>query len=338
MTSSSVGRWASQGCRPLGLRDRSPTREVRTANPGRSTIGPPPARVVVGHEPIVEGPAHPSAPGRARCGAGLPRGADDATRAAAPEARAAVARHASRHRRRPRRRPHARWAQQGAFLTTSHRRAAARHRPLAARRAARADPPAGPPPAREDHPLRPRAHPRAGRPRPRRRSTRHLRRLRQLPRTSRSAAFLEKDVETPVFVRFSTVAGLTRLGRHGPRHPRLRDEVLHRAGQLRPRRKQHPGLLHPGRHQVPRHHPRREAAPRPRDPPGPVGARHLLGLRLAAHRGAAPRDLGDVRPRHPPLVPAHGGLRGPHLPTRRTPRATPPWSSSTGSRGWACTR
>ena len=40
---------------------------------------------------------------------------------------------------------------------------------------------------------------------------------------------------------------LARFRRHRSRRARLRDEVLHRRGQLRPRRQQHPGVLHPGR-------------------------------------------------------------------------------------------
>ena len=217
-----------------------------------------------------------------------------------------------------------------------HRGAAARHRPLAAGRLAGPDPAAGPPPAREDHPLRPRAHPRAGGARPRRRRARHLRGLRQRLRPDLGGVPRQGRRDTGVRALLDR-RGFARLGRHGARHPRLRGEVLHRAGQLRPRRQQHPGLLHPGRHQVPRRHPRGQAAPRPRDPPGPDGARHLLGLRLAAHRGPAPRHLGDVRPRHPPVLPAHGGLRRAHLPARQRRAATPRWSSSTGSRASACT-
>ncbi len=133
------------------------------------------------------------------------------------------------------------------------------------------------------------------------------------------AAFLQAGVETPVFVRFSTVLGLARLGRPRPRHPRVRDPLLHRRGQLRPGRQQHPGVLHPGRHQVPRRHPRRQAAPGPRDPAGAERARHVLGLRLAAHRGPGPHDVEHVRPGAAALLPDDGGLRRPHLPPGRTP-------------------
>ncbi len=58
-----------------------------------------------------------------------------------------------------------------------------RHRPLAEGRRARADAAAGPPPAREDHPLRPRAHPRAGGARPRRRRARRVPSATAPPRT-----------------------------------------------------------------------------------------------------------------------------------------------------------
>ena len=115
-------------------------------------------------------------------------------------------------------------------------------------------------------------------------------------------------------------ARVARVGGHGSRRTRLRDEVLHRRGHVRPGRQQHAGVLHPGRDQVPRHHPRRQAAPGPRDPAGADRARHVLGLRVAAHRGHPPRDVGDVRPRHPALVPDDGGLRRPHVPARQRRR------------------
>ena len=78
--------------------------------------------------------------------------------------------------------------------------------------------------------------------------------------------------------------GQQGLGRPGPRRPRLRGEVLHQGGQLGPRRQQHPGVLHPGRDQVPRPDPRRQAGARPRLPAGPDRPRQLLGLRLADAR------------------------------------------------------
>ncbi len=76
-----------------------------------------------------------------------------------------------------------------------------------------------------------------------------------------------------------------------------------------------------------------QAAPRPGDPAGAERPRHVLGLRLAAHRGDPPRHVEHVRPGDAALLPDDGGLRRPHLPAGQRRRARPRWSSSTGSRG-----
>ncbi len=195
-------------------------------------------------------------------------------------------------------------------------RAAAGHRSLAEGRITWPDADGRLPPAREDHSLRPRADPRAGRARPRSGRARHLHGVRErrrrdqgrLPAARPGDSGLRAVLDRP---------GFAWIGRHRPRRPRLRGEVLHRRRQLRPGRQQHARLLHPGRDQVPRHHPRRQTASRPGDPAGADGPRHVLGLRLAAHRGDPPRHVGDVRPRHPALLPDDGGLRRPHLPPRQ---------------------
>ena len=94
-----------------------------------------------------------------------------------------------------------------------------------------------------------------------------------------AAPLQDPDVQTPVFVRFSTVAG-SRGSADTPRDVRGFAMKFYTAGRrLRPRRQQHAGVLHPGRHQVPRPHPRGEARAAQRDPAGAVGPRHLLGLR-----------------------------------------------------------
>ena len=214
-------------------------------------------------------------------------------------------------------------AQQGAYLTTAQGVRRPRHRPLAEGRPPWPDPAAGPPPAREDHPLRPRADPGARGARPRRRGPRRVRLQRRGRQGDEGRLPRQGSGDTGVRALLHG-ARLSRVGRHRARHPRLRDEVLHRGGHVRPRRQQHPGLLHPGRHQVPRHHPRGQAAPRPRDPPGTERARHLLGLRLPAHRGPGPHHLEHVRPRHPGVLPDHGGLRRPHLPPVEPPRRDGP--------------
>ena len=85
-----------------------------------------------------------------------------------------------------------------------------------------------------------------------------------------------------------------RLDRHGARRARLRGQVLHRRRQLGPGRQQHPGVLHPGRDEVPRPRPRGQARAAPRHAAGRERARHLLGLRLADARVDAHADVGDV--------------------------------------------
>ena len=183
----------------------------------------------------------------------------------------------------------------------------------------------GLPPAREDHPLRPRAHPRARGARARAPARTACSRPTATPPTiTRRRLPRPKVSRRRCSSRFSTVLGLARLGRHGPRHPRVRGEVLHRRGQLRPRRQQHPGVLHPGRHQVPRRHPRRQAAPGPRDPAGADAPTTRSGTSCpCTPRPTHHVDLDHVRPRHPALVPDDGGLRRPHLPARQRRRARP---------------
>ena len=112
------------------------------------------------------------------------------------------------------------------------------------------------------------------------------------------------------------------LVRPRPRRARLRGEALHAGGQLGPRRQQHPGVLHPGRDQVPRPDPRGEAGAGSGLPAGADRARQLLGLRVADARVDPHAHVGDVGPRDPPLVPVHGGLRRPHVPVRERRRAS----------------
>ena len=54
-----------------------------------------------------------------------------------------------------------------------------------------------------------------------------------------------------------------RLGRSRPRRTRLRRQALYEGRQLGRRRQQHPGLFHPGRDQVSRPDPRRQASKSP---------------------------------------------------------------------------
>ena len=331
-----MGRWASQGCRPLGLRDRSPTREVRTANPGRSTIGPPPARVGVGHEPIVEGPAHPSAPRRAR--PAPPVSLEEPTTPHEPlppkpeqQSPATVSPTGADLDADP-----TQMGQQGAFLTTS---TGARLRDT-------------------DHSLR--AGPRG----PTLLQDHHLRekithfdheRIPERVVHARgagahgifvgygaasdltSAAFLEKDVETPVFVRFSTVAG-SRGSADTVRDTRgfavkfyTEQGIFDLVGNNIPVFFIQDGIKFPDLIHAAKPDPDREI-------PQAQTAHDTFWDFVSLHPEAQHHaDVGDVRPRHPPLVPAHGGLRGPHLPPRQRRRRDHPGQVPLEARGSACT-
>ena len=77
------------------------------------------------------------------------------------------------------------------------------------------------------------------------------------------AAFLQPGERTGVHALLDR--GRRRgFGRYAARRARLRREVLHQGRQLRSGRQQHPGVLHPGRDEVPRPDPRREDGARPR--------------------------------------------------------------------------
>ena len=105
--------------------------------------------------------------------------------------------------------------------------------------------------------------------------------LEAIPDLTRAAPFQRKG-KTDRGVRPVLHRGRQpRLRRPGPRRPWLRGEDVHRRGQLGPRRQQHPGLLHPGRDEVPR--------PRPR---GQGGA----GPRLAAGRSRPTTPSGTSCP------------------------------------------
>ena len=80
-----------------------------------------------------------------------------------------------------------------------------------------------------------------------------------LTRLTRAAPFQSAGKITPVFVRFSTVAG-ERGSKDTARDVRgLCREVLHGRGQLGPGGQQHARVLHPGRDEVPGPGARREA-------------------------------------------------------------------------------
>uniref|UniRef100_A0A0N4Z3P8 LigA n=1 Tax=Parastrongyloides trichosuri TaxID=131310 RepID=A0A0N4Z3P8_PARTI len=142
-------------------------------------------------------------------------------------------------------------------------------------------------PAREDPAFRPRAHSRAHRPRARLGRARRVRADRE-PRTIHHSQDPHRGRRENRTVRPLLDRGGRRgFDRHAARRARLCGEVLHQGGELGPGGQQHPGLLHPGRDQVPRPDPRRE------DGGGP---------RLSAGCG------------HPALLAHDGRFRRQHLP------------------------
>ncbi len=166
-------------------------------------------------------------------------------------------------------------------------------------RAARADAARRLHPAREDHPLRPRAHSRAHRSCARLGRARLLRVLQAAGEVHPCRAVC-RSRQGHAGVRALLHGGRrARLGRHRARCARLRREVLHRRRQLGPGRQQHAGVLHSGRDEVPRPRACRQARAASRHAASRVGARHVLGLRFADARVDPHADVGDVRSRDP---------------------------------------
>ncbi len=171
------------------------------------------------------------------------------------------------------------------------------------------------PAPREDHPLRSRAHPRA------RRACARGRGARRVPRLQVAGGAHARKVPAGSCRGNAGVRSLFDGGRFarliGPRarRARFRRQVLYRGGQLRPRRQQHPGVLHPGRDQVSGPDPCGEARAAQRDSAGGVRARHVLGLRFADARIDAHDHVGDVRSGDPAQPADDGRVRHPHVPT-----------------------
>jgi catalase len=77
---------------------------------------------------------------------------------------------------------------------------------------------------------------------------------------TKAKIFSEIRKQTPMFARFSVVAGERgAAGRRRARHPRNRAQVLYRGGQLGPGRQQYAGLLPPRSAALSRSQPRDQA-------------------------------------------------------------------------------
>ena len=131
---------------------------------------------------------------------------------------------------------------------------------------------------------------------------------------TRADLFQRKGEKTPVFVRFSTVAGgagsvdtprdvrgfavkfYTKEGNWDLVGNNIPVFFIQDAIKF-------PDLVHAVKMEADRAY-----------PAGRQRARHVLGLGIADARDDAHADVGDVRPRHPALAAHDGGLRHPHLP------------------------
>ena len=141
-----------------------------------------------------------------------------------------------------------------------------------------------------------------------------------LTELTRASIFAEAGKRTPGVRPLFHGRRRARLHRYRARRPRVRRQVLHRRRQLGSRRQQHPGVLHPGRDEVPRPHSLGQAGAAPRDAAGRLRARHVLGLRLADARIHPHADVGHVGPRDPAQLSNDAGIRRSHVPLRERGR------------------
>ena len=146
-----------------------------------------------------------------------------------------------------------------------------------------------------------------------------------LAQYTRAKVLTEVGVKTPLFTRFSTVAGGagsvdTPRDVRGFAASRLRGQDVHERGQLGSGWQQHPGLFHPGRDQISRFDPCGQDGTRPRLSASGERARHLLGLHLAYARSHAHGDVADVGPHTSPLASNDRRLWCAQLPSPRRRR------------------
>ena len=131
-----------------------------------------------------------------------------------------------------------------------------------------------------------------------------------ITRYTRAKIFSEVGKKTPMFARFSTVAG-ERGAADAERdiRPRNSAEVLHRGRQLGHRGQQYPGVLLPRSIEIPGFEPRHQARPPNRD----AKREQQLGFLGTTTGSTASGDHCHVRPRNSKVVPPHALVRQPHV-------------------------
>ena len=138
---------------------------------------------------------------------------------------------------------------------------------------------------------------------------------------TRADLFQRAGEKTPAFVRFSTVAGNKGSADLARDVRGFAVKLYTQAGQLGHRRQQHPGLLHPGRDQVPRPDPRREAGTGSRLPAGATAHDNFWDFVSLMPESTHMLMWAMSDRAIPAFVPVHGGLRRPHVPARERRRA-----------------
>ena len=143
-----------------------------------------------------------------------------------------------------------------------------------------------------------------------------------LTELTRASIFAEAGKRTPVFVRFSTVAG-ERGSTDTARDVRgFAVKFYTDEGNWDLVGNNMPVFFIQDAMKFPDLDPRGEARAAPRDAAGGVRARHVLGLRLADARVDAHAHVGDVGPRDPAQLPHDAGLRRAHVPLRECEAAS----------------
>ena len=124
----------------------------------------------------------------------------------------------------------------------------------------------------------------------------------------------EVGKRTPVFARFSTVAG-NRGSADLARDVRgFAVKFYTKQGNWDLSWKQHTGFFHPGRDEISRFGPCGEGGTRPRISASGIGARYLLGLDRVHARSNAHGHVADVRSYNTSFGPLYAGLRSSQLP------------------------
>jgi len=147
-----------------------------------------------------------------------------------------------------------------------------------------------------------------------------LRLMNLCPKSPAPTFFQRAGEKTPVFVRFSTVAGNKGSADLARDVRGFAVKFYTKEGNWDLVGNSIPVFLHSGCDQVPRLRPRSKAGAGPRLPAGANGPRQFLGFHFTDAGIDEHGAVDHVRPDDPALFPLHAGLRRAHLPARQCRR------------------